>query len=172
MSDKIIKNSAKKIALYPGSFDPITFGHLDILKRATTLFDEIIITVAHNSKKQELFTARERIDLIKSTIMDDPDFHNVRVEAFDKLLVNYFKECKACAVIRGLRAISDFDFEFQMALMNKKLYDRFETVFLVTRADYLYISSSLVKELYRLGAPIDHIVSKPVIKALKNKINL
>lgn len=161
----------KRVAVYPGSFDPITFGHLDILKRASSLFDEVIIGVAHNARKSELFTSDERVTLIKKCIKNDPAYSNIRVDSFDTLLVDYVKKQNACAVIRGLRAISDFDFEFQMALMNKRLYQDFETVFLVTRADYLYISSSLVKELYRLGGPIDHLVSPPVEAALKKKLS-
>jgi pantetheine-phosphate adenylyltransferase len=153
-------------AIYPGSFDPVTNGHLDVISRARTLFDEIVVAVAHNDEKQPLFTLEERLALLHDAV-DKID--NVRVAQFDGLLVEFAAAQKATAVIRGLRAVSDFEFEFQMALMNRKLADRVETIFLMPKEEYTYLSSRLVKEIARLGGDVTGFVPKSVAVALKTK---
>lgn len=153
-------------AIYPGSFDPVTNGHLDVISRARKLFDEIIVAVAHNDEKQPLFTLEERLTLLHDAI-DKLD--NVRVAQFDGLLVEFAAAQKGTAVIRGLRAVSDFEFEFQMALMNRKLADSVETIFLMPKEEYTYLSSRLVKEIARLGGDVSGFVPKSVAEALKTK---
>ncbi len=153
-------------AIYPGSFDPLTFGHLDVLERATQLFDEIIIAVAFNRSKGPLFSMEERADLLRASTTH---LKNVRVVRFDGLLVDLVREEKAVAVVRGLRAVSDFEFEFQMALMNRKLEASFETIFLTPKEDYTYISSRIVKEVARLGGDVSHFVPTVVLRALREK---
>jgi pantetheine-phosphate adenylyltransferase len=154
-------------AIYPGSFDPVTNGHLDIIERARKLFDEVIVAVAHNDAKAPLFTLEERLDLLRSTM---GKIDNVRVDSFDGLLVEFARTREAIAVIRGLRAISDFEFEFQMALMNRKLEARVETIFLMPTEEYTYLSSRIVKEIARLGGDVSKFVPPPVAKALAAKI--
>jgi len=156
----------KKIAVYPGSFDPITFGHLDIINRALKLFDEVIIAVARNERKSPLFTVEERVDLIKSVIKDS---ERARVDTFDGLLVDYARSCKAQAIVRGLRAISDFEYELQMAQINRGISREVETVFLMTSVFYSFLSSSIVKEVHSLQGPIDGLVPPLVKKALDAK---
>jgi len=159
-----------KLAVYPGSFDPATNGHVDIIKRATLIFDELIIGVAIDSHKHStLFSVDERVDMLKQIC--EP-FENVSVESFDKLLVNWAKRKEACAIVRGLRALSDFDYEFQMALANRKLQSRVETVFLMTREDCACISASTVKEIAALGGSVDDLVPDVVNRALKKKLGL
>jgi len=153
-------------AIYPGSFDPVTNGHLDVISRARKLFDEIIVAVAHNDEKQPLFTLEERLSLLHDAV-DKID--NVRVAQFDGLLVEFAAAQKGTAVIRGLRAVSDFEFEFQMALMNRKLADSVETIFLMPKEEYTYLSSRLVKEIARLGGDVSGFVPKSVAEALKTK---
>jgi pantetheine-phosphate adenylyltransferase len=153
-------------AIYPGSFDPVTNGHVDVIERARKLFDEIIVAVAHNDEKQPLFTLEERLDLLKTTV---GKIDNVRIAHFDGLLVDFAQEQKASAVIRGLRAISDFEFEFQMALMNRKLAGQVETIFLMPKEDYTYLSSRIVKEIARLGGEISQFVPAAVAKGLREK---
>lgn len=156
-------------AIYPGSFDPITNGHLDVLERATRIFDEVIVAVAVNSQKIGLFTTPERIALIEEiTAAND----RIRVTSFDGLLVDFATQQKAIAFVRGLRAISDFEFEFQMALMNRKLQPEIETIFLMPREEYTYVSSSITKEIARLGGDISSLVPASVGDALKAKYNL
>ena len=142
-------------AIYPGSFDPVTNGHLDVLERATGLFDEVIVGVARENNKQSLFTIEERVSLVSSVSKHLP---RVRVMPFDGLLVNFARQHEAVALVRGLRAVSDFEFEFQLALMNRKLEPQLETVFLMPREELIYISSRLVKEIGKLGGPIDLFV--------------
>ena len=154
-------------AIYPGSFDPVTNGHVDVVERARTLFDEVIVAVAHNDEKQPLFTLSERIDLLRSTV---GHAENVRVDHFDGLLVDFARKQDACAVIRGLRAISDFEFEFQMALMNRKLEAAVETIFLMPKEEYTYLSSRIVKEIARLGGDVSKFVPGPVAAALRAKL--
>jgi pantetheine-phosphate adenylyltransferase len=154
-------------AIYPGSFDPVTNGHLDIIGRAGKLFDEIVVAVAHNDEKQPLFSLEERLALLHQAL-DQID--NVRVTQFDGLLVEFAIAQKASAVIRGLRAVSDFEFEFQMALMNRKLENSVETIFLMPKEEYTYLSSRLVKEIARLGGNVSDFVPGPVAKALGRKL--
>jgi len=158
----------KKIAVYPGSFDPITFGHLDIINRAQKLFDEVIIAVARNEKKVPLFTIDERVDMIKSVMKDN---QRVTVDTFDGLLVDYARSRKAQAIVRGLRAISDFEYELQMAQINRGISREVETVFLMTSVFYSFLSSSIVKEVYSLKGPVDGLVPPLVKKALDAKFN-
>ncbi len=155
-----------RLAIYPGSFDPVTNGHLDVIKRAAKLFDQVIVAVAHNEQKQGLFSTAERVALLHTTAGQMP---NVRVMDFNGLLVEFAVAHGACAVIRGLRAISDFEFEFQMALMNRKLDDSIETLFLMPKEEYTYLSSRIVKEIARLGGDIDSFVPAAVSIALGEK---
>jgi pantetheine-phosphate adenylyltransferase len=150
-------------AIYPGSFDPVTNGHLDVVERARKLFDEVIVAVAHNDEKQALFSLDQRLDLLRKTI---GKIDNVRVAQFKGLLVDFARGQKAHAVIRGLRAVSDFEFEFQMALMNRKLKSDLETIFLMPKEEYTYLSSRLVKEIARLGGDVSKFVPLIVAKAL------
>src|SRR3989338_8209578 len=140
-----------KLAIYPGSFDPVTNGHLDVLKRALKIFDKIIIAVGENPNKQYLFNVEERIGMLKKSTQG----LNVEIDHFSGLLVDFAKKRKATAIIRGLRAVSDFDYEFQAALMNRKLDDKIETIFVMTRGMYCYLSSSLVKETASLGGKVN-----------------
>ena len=157
-------------AIYPGSFDPITNGHLDVICRASRLFDELIVAVAVNEqKKSSLFSFSERVDLIEQVCRDVPDAPNVAVVHFDGLLVDFARQKGASAILRGLRAVSDFEFEFQMALMNRKMEPGIETVFLMPREEYTYLSSSLIKEIARLGGPVSAFVPACVAKALETK---
>lgn len=155
-----------KRAIYPGSFDPVTNGHLDVVERARKLFDEVIVAVAHNDEKLPLFSLEERLDLLRQTA---GRIDNVRVAQFDGLLVEFARTEKASAVIRGLRAVSDFEFEFQMALMNRKLENEVETIFLMPKEDYTYLSSRLVKEIGRLGGDVSKFVPAIVSAALAEK---
>ena len=155
-----------KIAIYPGSFDPITNGHLDILERALKLFDKVVITIARNSAKNPLFTEKERIALIHKATKD---YRNVEVDSFDGLLVRYVQKKNAIAVVRGLRAMTDFEYELQMALMNRKLDKKMETVFLMPNEKYTYLSSNFVREIARLGGDVSKFVPPVVLKALQQK---
>ena len=156
-----------KRAIYPGSFDPVTNGHLDVVERARKLFDEVIVAVAHNDEKQPLFSLKERLDLLQQTV---GKIDNVRISQFEGLLVEFAVEQKANAVIRGLRAVSDFEFEFQMALMKRHLNPAVETIFLMPKEEYTYLSSRIVKEIARLGGDVTDFVPKPVAKALGAKL--
>jgi len=155
-------------AIYPGSFDPVTNGHLDVIERARKLFDEVIVAVAHNDEKEALFTLQERLGLLQETV---GKIDNVRIAQFEGLLVEFAMEQKARAVIRGLRAVSDFEFEFQMALMNRKLETGVETIFLMPKEEYTYLSSRIIKEIARLGGDISGFVPACVAKALRRKFN-
>jgi pantetheine-phosphate adenylyltransferase len=154
-------------AIYPGSFDPITNGHLDVIERAAKLFDQVIVAVAVNDQKQSLFTAEERVRLIEEGVKDLP---NVTVASFSGLLVEFARRESANAVVRGLRAVSDFEFEFQMALMNRKLDEQIETIFLMPAEQYTYLSSRIVKEVSRFGGNIRPFVPECVEKALEIKL--
>ncbi|MBI2618534.1 MAG: pantetheine-phosphate adenylyltransferase [Ignavibacteriales bacterium] len=155
-----------KIAIYPGTFDPITNGHLDILERALTLFDQVLIVIARNASKDPLFSETERLDLISASVKNHK---NVRVDSFEGLLVDFAQKKKATAVVRGLRAISDFEYELQMALMNRKLDDTVETVFLMPNEKYTYLNSSIVREIARLGGNVSDFVPPVVRIALERK---
>jgi pantetheine-phosphate adenylyltransferase len=155
-----------KRAIYPGSFDPVTFGHIDVIGRALRLFDEVVVAVAPSEGKSPLFPVAERLDLIKASL---PGESRLLVKQFDGLLVDFVHAEKAAAVIRGLRAVSDFEFEFQMALMNRRLSPDVETIFLMPKEDYSYISSRLVKEVARLGGDVSGVVPAPVVAALQKK---
>jgi pantetheine-phosphate adenylyltransferase len=156
-------------AIYPGSFDPVTNGHLDVIDRARKLFDEVIVAVAHNDQKHPLFTLEERLKLLRSTI---GRWKNVEIAPLDGLLVDFAVARKAAALIRGLRAISDFEFEFQMALMNRKLEATVETIFLMPKEEYTYLSSRIVKEIARLGGDVSGFVPAAVATALRAKLDL
>ncbi len=143
-----------RIAVYPGSFDPVTNGHLDVVARAARLFDEVVVAVAASNAKNSLFPANYRAELVERSLDGRDGTSNVRVTHFDGLLVDYVRSLGACAVVRGLRAISDFEFEFQMALMNRKLEPTIETIFLMPREEYSYLSSRMVREVARLGGDI------------------
>jgi pantetheine-phosphate adenylyltransferase len=153
-------------AVYPGSFDPVTNGHIDIIERASRLFDEVLIAVAWNSAKTGLFSTVERLEMLESVVASYP---NVRATSFEGLLVDFAHKSQADVVIRGLRAISDFEFEFQMALMNRKLDSRVETMFLMPKEEYTYLSSRIVKEIARLSGPVTSFVPDSVAKALAKK---
>src|ERR1043166_3181804 len=155
-----------KRAIYPGSFDPVTNGHLDVIERARKLFDEVVVAVAHNDEKQALFSLDERLDLLQQSI---GKIENVRIAQFDGLLVEFAAAEKASAVVRGLRAVSDFEFEFQMALMNRKLNVQVETIFLMPKEEYTYLSSRIIKEIARLGGDVSSFVPPVVSKALGKK---
>ncbi len=155
-----------KRAIYPGSFDPVTNGHLDVIGRAARLFDEVIVAVAVNDQKRSLFTPDERTAMITGSVAG---WENVRVSRFDGLLVEFARTQGATAVIRGLRAVSDFEFEFQMALMNRKLDEHIETIFLTPAEKYTYLSSRIVKEISRLGGNVDAFVPASVALALREK---
>lgn len=155
-----------KIAVYPGTFDPITNGHLDIVERAAKLFDQVVIGVAAENYKNNLFTLEERVALVRTTVARLP---NVQVEGFHGLLMDFVHAKKAQAIIRGLRAVSDFEYEFQMYLMNKKLDEKVETIFLMTANEYSFLSSSIIKQVVSLGGCITGLVPTEVEKALKEK---
>ena len=160
-----------KVAIYPGTFDPITNGHLDIIERATQLFDKVIVTVAVNSSKTPMFTGEERVEMIRA-IIKQKRFTNVTVERFNGLLVSFATKKNATAIIRGLRAISDFEYEFQMALMNRKQSDKIDTVFLMPAEKYTYLNSSIVREIARLDGKFKDFVHPVVYRALKKKLSL
>jgi len=153
-------------AIYPGSFDPVTNGHLDVIERARKLFDEVIVAVAHNDEKEALFSLEERLQFLQDSI---GKIDMVRIAQFDGLLVEFAVAQKASAVIRGLRAVSDFEFEFQMALMNRKLETGVETIFLMPKEEYTYLSSRIIKEIARLGGDVSSFVPPAVSKALVRK---
>ena len=158
----------EKIAVYPGSFDPITYGHLDIIERGLEVFDEIIIAVARNSGKKGLFSPEERIRHIREALGDNP---RVKVDTFEGLLVDYVVSTGAKVILRGLRAVSDFEYEFQIAQMNHNLKSEVETVFMMTSVPYGYLSSSIVKEVASLNGPVESLVPPVVRKALAEKFS-
>lgn len=160
----------KHIALYPGSFDPITFGHLDILERATNLFDKVLVTVAVNHRKNAIFSGDERVNLIKECLKDKDWGKNVEVDQFTGLLVNHAKKVKANTLIRGVRQISDFEYEFRMALTNKRLAPEVDTVFLMPDEHFTFISASLVKEVAYWGGDLTSFVPQIVAEALQEKL--
>ena len=156
-----------RIAVCPGSFDPITKGHLDIITRASKLFDRVIVLVSVNRAKKTSFSVEERVELIRTAT---EGIENVVVDSHDDLLADYVASCGACAIVKGLRAISDFDYEFQMALMNKKMVEQAETVFLTTNAEHLYLSSSLVKQIAYFGGDISDFVPESILEPIKERL--
>jgi len=157
-----------EIALYPGTFDPVTLGHIDIMKRARRIFDKLIVAVAENPQKSPLFTVDERVSLIKKATAD---IDSITVTSFDDLTARFAKSIDAIVIIRGLRAISDFEFEFQMALINRKIEPAVETVFLMPNEKYSYLSSSLIKDIARRGGDIACFVPEIVNSSLKRKFS-
>lgn len=155
-----------KRAIYPGSFDPVTNGHLDLIERALKIFDEVIVAVAHNAEKKPLFSTEERIELLKESLGARP---RLMVEPLEGLLVDAARKREAFVVIRGLRAVSDFEFEFQMALTNRRLEPKVETIFLAPREDCIFLSSRIVKEVAFLGGDVTPFVPLHVVKALRGK---
>jgi pantetheine-phosphate adenylyltransferase len=155
-----------KIAVYPGSFDPITNGHIDIVKRAAKMFDKIIVAVAKRETKKPIFSLEERVTLAKKALIN---LKNVEVVGFSNLLIDFVQEKKACIIIRGIRAVVDFDYEFQMVVTNRKLAPDIETIFFMPSAKFFYLSASLVKEIAGLGGKISCFVPKPVVQALKKR---
>jgi pantetheine-phosphate adenylyltransferase len=157
-----------RIAIYPGSFDPFTNGHLAIVQRGLKIFDGLIVAVANNREKNPLFTFQERMDLIRETLGNDP---RVEVDSFDALLVQYAAKRRVHTVLRGLRAVSDFEYEFQLANMNRKLDPQFESVFVMTGEDYFFVSSRFVREVALYGGDLSALVPKPVQAALAVKLS-
>jgi pantetheine-phosphate adenylyltransferase len=156
-----------RTAIYPGSFDPLTNGHLDVVQRAAKLFDRVVVAVASNEGKHPLFTLNERVVLVKKSVAHLP---NVEADSFDSLLVEYVVSRKAQAIVRGLRAVSDFEFEFQLALMNRKLNENIETIFMMPKDTYTFLSSRIVKEIARLGGDVGSFVPAHVQAALIKKL--
>ena len=156
----------KHIAIYPGSFDPLTNGHVDIIERGAAVFDELVVLVAVNSGKEPLFTSSERVALIKEVFRDNP---KIKVDVFSGLLVDYMRQHSIRVVLRGLRAVSDFEYEFQMALVNRKMHPEAETFFLAASEKYSYVSSRIVKEVFSLGACIEDLAPQPIIRAMRTK---
>ena len=155
-----------RLAIYPGSFDPLTHGHLSLIQRGLKIFDGLVVAVANNPDKNPLFTFEERMELIRAAVGDDP---RVEVDSFDGLLVDYAKKRGVHTVLRGLRAVSDFEYEFQLANMNRKLDPEFDSVFVMTGEDYFYISSNLVREVASLGGNVEGLVPPNVLDKLKAK---
>ncbi|HET7623789.1 MAG TPA: pantetheine-phosphate adenylyltransferase [Verrucomicrobiae bacterium] len=156
-----------RIAIYPGSFDPLTNGHLDVIERAVKLFDRVVVAVARNESKQPLFTLDERLELVRNSIAHLP---NVEADSFHGLLVDYVESRSAQAIVRGLRAISDFEFEFQLALMNRKLNERVETIFMMPKDTYTFLSSRIIKEIARFGGDVSTFVPPHVQVALASRL--
>ncbi|MCL0047255.1 pantetheine-phosphate adenylyltransferase [Thermodesulfovibrionales bacterium] len=156
-----------KLAIYPGTFDPITNGHLDLIKRGLKIFDKIIVVIASHPKKQPTFNLEERLRLVKESIKD---YENVSVESFDGLIVNYVKGKSGVAIIRGLRAVSDFEYELQMALMNRRLEMAIETVFMMPSEEFSFLTSTIVKEAVSFGGSVKGLVPEEVEIALKEKV--
>jgi pantetheine-phosphate adenylyltransferase len=155
-------------AVYPGSFDPITNGHLDIIQRGTRIFDKVVVGVLVNEEKKPLFSARERVEMIRETTSELP---NVEVRTFSGLLVDFMREIGSTVVVRGIRAVSDYEYELQMALMNREISPEAETLFMVPSVEYTYVSSRLIKEVFRLGADVSRLVPPSVLERLETKMN-
>ena len=156
----------ERVAVYPGSFDPLTNGHVDIILRGARLFDRIVVAILRNAEKQPMFTTEERVEIVREAFREYP---NVEVDAFEGLLVDYAHRRQASVIVRGLRAVSDFEFELQMALMNRRLGPEIETVFMMPAEQYTYVSSRLIKEVFALGGPISGLVPDVVEARLREK---
>ena len=156
-----------KIAIYPGTFDPVTYGHIDLIKRASRIFDKVIVAVAHNKPKGTLFSVTERVDMLREIVKG---MKNVVIDNFDGLVVKYAKKQGSMVMIRGLRMLTDFEYEFQMALTNRKLAGDIETIFMMPHEEYSYVSSKLIKEAAMFGADLTSFIPKPCAIALKNKL--
>jgi pantetheine-phosphate adenylyltransferase len=162
----VLHHSQVKVAVYPGSFDPVTFGHLDIIRRAAKQFDRLVVAVLNNTTKNPLFSLEERMALLRDVTAD---LSNVEIDGFRDLLINYMAKKQAHVIVRGLRAVSDFEYELQMASMNHKLSADVETFFMMTNPTYSYLSSSIVKEIAKFHGPVSDLVPMEVEKALQNK---
>jgi pantetheine-phosphate adenylyltransferase len=156
------------VAIYPGSFDPVTNGHLDLIARGARIFDRLVVAVLQNLEKAPLFSARERAEMLREVTREWP---NVEVDLFEGLLVDYVRRRSAQVILRGIRAISDYEYEFQMALMNRRLEPNVETVFMMPAEQYIYLSSRLVREVAQLGGPIEGLVPPMVVERLKSKVH-
>jgi pantetheine-phosphate adenylyltransferase len=160
----------KKIVVYPGTFDPITYGHLDLLDRSLKVFDKVIVAIADNPAKKRLFTLEERKSMIQESLADHSQWDRIRVDVVEGLLVEYVARAEAQAIIRGLRAVSDFEFEFQMALMNRRLNRNIETFFMMTGMRWIFISSTIIKEVVISGGSVEGLVPPPVEARLAEKL--
>jgi pantetheine-phosphate adenylyltransferase len=158
-----------KVAIYPGSFDPITYGHIDIVERGLDIFDKVIIAIAENEEKRSLFSVEERLQIVKSVFRDTP---NAIVDSFKGLLVDYVAKTNATVILRGLRATSDFEYEFHMASMNRSLNPHLDTLFMMTSKDYFFVSSRTIKEVARLGGGVEGLVPDLVVRRLKEKFKI
>ena len=159
----------KKIAVYPGTFDPFTFGHLDVVRRASKMFEKIIVSVAENANKTSLFNIKERKEIIEEVIINETKLDNIQIKGFNGLLVDHVKDEGAVAVLRGLRALSDFEYEFQMAGINARLSSEFETIFLMASENQQFVASRLVKEIHSLGGNVSSFVPSTVLRYLESK---
>jgi pantetheine-phosphate adenylyltransferase len=158
-----------KVAIYPGSFDPITYGHIDIIERGLEIFDKVIVAIAENEEKRSLFSVEDRLRMVRTFFRDTP---NVIVDSFKGLLVDYVAKTNAKVILRGLRATSDFEYEFHMASMNRSLNTHLDTLFMMTNKDYFFVSSRTIKEVARLGGGVEGLVPDLVVRRLKEKFKL
>jgi len=158
-----------KVAIYPGSFDPLTYGHIDIVERALEIFDKVIVAIAYDAEKKPLFTVEERLEMVKIIFKESP---NVIVDSFKGLLVNYVEKTNAKVILRGLRATSDFEYEFHMASMNRSLNTHLDTLFMMTSKDYFFVSSRTIKEVAKLGGAVEGLVPDLIARRLKEKFKL
>ena len=162
-----------KTAIYPGTFDPITYGHIDVIKKSLKIFDKVVVATTDNSNKNYHFSIEDRLSMIESSLFKDLKFkkNKIKVIPFDTLTINLCKKYKATVIIRGLRAVSDFEYEFQLAGMNKKLNEKIETIFMMSDVENQIISSKFVKEIASLGGKIDKFITRSTVKMLQNKIS-
>ncbi|MFH0764576.1 MAG: pantetheine-phosphate adenylyltransferase [Candidatus Omnitrophota bacterium] len=158
-----------RTAIYPGTFDPVTYGHIDLIKRASKIFDKVIVAVAHNKSKGALFSVEERVAMLRDAVRG---ITNIIIDDFDGLVVEYAKKRGSNVMVRGLRMISDFEYEFQMALTNRKLAGDIETIFMMPHEDYSYVSSKLIKEAAALGADVSKFIPRKAVAALKEKVRI
>jgi len=166
-----LEEKTVRIGVYPGSFDPLTNGHLDIIKRAAKLFDKLIVGVLRNSAKNSIFTMEERVSLINKTLSADPELKNVEVVMFEGLLVDFVKSSGASTIVRGLRAVSDYEYELQMAMLNKHMDESIDTIFFMTDIKNSFLSSSIIKDVAKNGGNISGLVPEVIIDDVKNKMS-